>query len=111
MSDSYEDYYQPRFQDTAPSVAALQARIAELEAQINPAKWDGRLALLPNYLKRLQMTVDFNAMSVRYELNDDLVQPWQFGVLHGDVLSQMFAAIGLQLRWSPERHAYDLVEL
>ena len=111
MSDSYEDYYQPRFTDTTPSVAVLQARIAELEAQINPAKWDGRLALLPNYLKRIQMTMDFNTMSLRYTLNDDLVQPWQFGVLHGDVLSQMFAAIGLQLSWSAERHAYDLKQL
>lgn len=111
MSDSYEDYYQPRFEDTAPSVAVLQARIAELETLINPAKWDGRLVLLPNYLKRLQMTIDFHSMSLSYELNDDLVQPWQFGVLHGDVLKVMFAAIGLQLRWSPERHAYDLVEL
>ena len=32
MSDSYEDYYQPRFEDKSPSVAALQARILELEA-------------------------------------------------------------------------------
>ena len=111
MSDSYEDYFQPRFQDSTPSVAALQARISELEAQLNPAQWYGRLSLLPNYLKRLQMTVDFNSMSMTYDLNDDLVQPWQFGVLHGDVLKLMFAAIGLQLRWSPERHAYDLVEL
>jgi hypothetical protein len=32
MSDSYEDYYQPRFTESSPSVAALQARILELEA-------------------------------------------------------------------------------
>ena len=111
MSDSYEDYYQPRFEDKAPSVAVLQARIAELEAQVNPAKWDGRLALLPNYLKRIQMTMDFNTMSLRYTLNDDLVQPWQFGVLHDDVLVPMFVSLGLKMVWSAERHSYNLVEL
>ncbi len=111
MSDSYEDYYQPRFTDTAPSVAALQARIAELEAQLNPAKWDGRLALLSNYLKRVQMTVDFDAMTLRYSLDDDLVQPWQFTVLHDDVLVPMFGSVGLKLVWSPERDTVDMVEL
>ncbi len=111
MSDSYEDYYQPRFTDSTPSVAVLQARIAELEAQLNPAKWYGRLALLPNYLKRIQMTVDFNTMTLRYTLNDDLVQPWQFGVLHDDALAPMFASLGLKMVWSAERESYNLVEL
>ena len=111
VSDSYEDYYQPRFTDSTPSVAALQARIAELEAQLNPAKWDGRLALLPNYLKRVQMTVDFDAMTLRYSLDDDLVQPWQFTVLHDDVLVPMFGSVGLKLVWSPERDTVDMVEL
>ena len=111
MSDSYEDYYQPRFTDSTPSVAVLQARIAELEAQLNPAKWYGRLALLPNYLKRVQMTVDFHDMTLRYSLDDDLVQPWQFGTLDGDVLTPMFASVGLRLRWCSDIESYALDEL
>lgn len=111
MSDSYEDYFQPRFTDTAPSVAALQARIAELEAQLNLPKWDTRLSLLPNYLKRVQMTVDFQNMTLRYQMNDDNIQPWQFGTLDGDVLSPMFAAVGLRLRWCADVECYALDEI
>ena len=28
MSDSYEDYFQPRFEDASPSIAALQADVS-----------------------------------------------------------------------------------
>lgn len=111
MSDSYEDYFQPRFTETTPSVAALQARIAELEAQLNPAVYAGRLEMYPDYLKRVRVVMDFRTMSLRYDLDDDLVQPWQHSKLHEDILTPMFAAIGLKPKYSAMLEHYTLEEI
>ena len=129
MSDSFEDYPPARATDdymtTAeineairikhtdpdPSIAWLQSRILELEAQQAIPVWADRLSLIPNYLKRLNLTVDFDTMSLKVTMADDNPQAWQRGILLDRALKPMFSAVGLDIKYSEITQNYILVEL
>ena len=129
MSDSFEDFPPARatdeFMTTAeineairikhtdpdPSIAWLQSRILELEAQQAKPVWADRLSLLPDYLKHVNLTVDFDTMSLRVTLADNNTQPWQWGILLDEALRPMFRAVGLEIKYSEITQNYLLVEL
>ena len=129
MSDSFEDFpparatddymttaeineaIRIRHTDPEPNIAWMQSRILELEAkQIKPV-WADRLSLIPHYLKRLNLTVDFDTMSLRITMAEDNVQAWQRGILLDKALKPMFSAVGLDIKYSEITQNYILVEL
>ena len=129
MSDSFDNFPPPRHlheqmtseeineairikhTDPEPNIAWLQSRILELEGQQAKPVWADRLSLLPDYLKHVNLTVDFDTMSLRVTMADNNTQPWQWGILLDEALRPMFRSVGLEIKYSEITQNYRLVEL